>query len=49
MAPFFLGMKIDEAKKEKIEQLPMTTEGLETKAQELKVKLHLNEQEARWV
>ena len=49
LAPFFLGMGIGVEQKEKIEQHPMTAEGLERKAQEVKVQLHLTEQDARLV
>lgn len=49
LAPLFLGMGIGEEQKREVEQHPMTAEGLQKKAEELQVRLHLTDQDAKLV
>lgn len=49
LAPLFLGLGIGDEKKQQVEQIPMTADGLQKKAEEIKVQLHLTEQEMKLV
>ena len=49
LAPLFLGLGIGDEQKQKVEQLPMTADGLQKKAEEIKVQLHLTNQEMKLV
>ena len=49
LAPLLLGLGIGDEQKQKVEQLPMTADGLQKKAEEIKVQLHLTQQDAKLV
>ena len=49
LAPLFLGLGIGDEQKQKVENLPITADGLQKKAEEIKVRLHLTEQDAKFV
>jgi hypothetical protein len=49
LAPLFLGLGIGEEQKHKVAHLPITADGLQKKAEEIKVQLHLTGQDAKLV